>query len=183
MSVDILGTNCDQCVCVVQCCFTFTGTVRLIRTGSPGRPPRLSHSSWALYDKEIELSPKLQGVCPWPSLCRSLWRFPHPDKYVIRPHNVGLVPLCRDFYVQRNTPCRDFYLQRNTLCFSLSVPVTPTRDSTKTCQCFVVVLTYVLSRFSWPVQWRVPTDLITVSKCGHGVVGKLTSVIDRNWRQ
>ena len=44
--VDSLGTNCDQCVCMVQCCFTSTETIRLIRTGSPGRPPRLSHSSW-----------------------------------------------------------------------------------------------------------------------------------------
>ena len=42
--VDILGTNCDQCVCMVQCCFTSTETIRLIRTGSPGRPPRLLHS-------------------------------------------------------------------------------------------------------------------------------------------
>ena len=48
MSVDILGTNCDQCVCMVQCCFTSTETIRLIRTGSPGRPPRLSQSSWTL---------------------------------------------------------------------------------------------------------------------------------------
>ena len=48
MSVDILGTNCDQCVSMVQCCFTSTETVRLIRTRSPGRPPRLSHSSWTL---------------------------------------------------------------------------------------------------------------------------------------
>ena len=40
--VDILGTNCDQCISMVQCCFTSTETVRLIRTGSPGRPPRLS---------------------------------------------------------------------------------------------------------------------------------------------
>ena len=39
----MLGTNCDQCVSMVQCCFTSTETVRLIRTGSPGRPPRLSH--------------------------------------------------------------------------------------------------------------------------------------------
>ena len=46
--VDILGTNCDQCVCMVQCCFTSTETVRLFRTGSPRRPSRLSHSSWAL---------------------------------------------------------------------------------------------------------------------------------------
>ena len=43
--VDILGTNCDQCVCMVQCCFTSTETIRLIRTESPGRPSRLSHSS------------------------------------------------------------------------------------------------------------------------------------------
>ena len=39
--VDILGTNCDHCVSMVQCCFT----IRLIGAGSPGRPPRLSHSS------------------------------------------------------------------------------------------------------------------------------------------
>ena len=30
-----------------RCCFTSTETVRLIRDGSPRRPPRLSHSSWA----------------------------------------------------------------------------------------------------------------------------------------
>ena len=48
MSVDILGTNCDQCRSTVQCCFTSTETVRLIRMESPGRPPRLSHSSWTL---------------------------------------------------------------------------------------------------------------------------------------
>ena len=35
-----LGTNCDQCVCMVQLCFTSTETI-----GSLGRPPRLSHSS------------------------------------------------------------------------------------------------------------------------------------------
>ena len=31
-----------------QCGFTSTETIRLIRTGSPGRPPRLSQSSWTL---------------------------------------------------------------------------------------------------------------------------------------
>ena len=35
VGVDILGTECDQCVCMVQCCFTSTETVRLIRTGKP----------------------------------------------------------------------------------------------------------------------------------------------------
>ena len=35
MSVDILGTNCDQCRSTVQCCFTSTETVKLIRTESP----------------------------------------------------------------------------------------------------------------------------------------------------
>ena len=48
--VDILGTNCDQCRSTVQCCFMSTETVRLIRTESPGRPPRLSHSSWTLCE-------------------------------------------------------------------------------------------------------------------------------------
>ena len=30
---------------LVECCFTSTETVGLLGTGSPGRPPRLSHSS------------------------------------------------------------------------------------------------------------------------------------------
>ena len=51
MSVDILGTNCDQCRSTVQYCFTSTETIRLVRTNSPGRPPRLSHSSWTLTGK------------------------------------------------------------------------------------------------------------------------------------
>ena len=50
--VDILGTNCDQCLSMGQCCFTSTETVRLIRTDSPGRPPRLSHSSWPLIERQ-----------------------------------------------------------------------------------------------------------------------------------
>ena len=48
MSVDILGTSRDQCVSMVQYCFTSTETIRLVRTDSPGRPPRLSHSSWTM---------------------------------------------------------------------------------------------------------------------------------------
>ena len=46
--LNVLGTNCDHCLSMVQCCSTSTETIRLIRTGSPGRPPRLSHSSWTL---------------------------------------------------------------------------------------------------------------------------------------
>ena len=48
MLVDTLGTNCDQRRSNVQCCFTSTETVRLIRTESSGRPPRLSHCSSTL---------------------------------------------------------------------------------------------------------------------------------------
>ena len=33
---------------MVQCCFTSTEAIRLIRTGSPWQPPQLSHSSWTL---------------------------------------------------------------------------------------------------------------------------------------
>ena len=38
----------DQCLSMFQCCFTSTETILLIGTGSPERPPRLSHSSWTL---------------------------------------------------------------------------------------------------------------------------------------
>ena len=55
MSVDILGTNCDQCQSTVQCCFMSTETVKLIRIESPGRPPRLSHSSWTLNYVEVDI--------------------------------------------------------------------------------------------------------------------------------
>jgi len=48
MSVDILGTSCDQCRSMVQYSFTSKDTRRLVRTDSPGRPPRLSHSSWTM---------------------------------------------------------------------------------------------------------------------------------------
>ena len=48
MSVDILGTSCDQCRSMVQYSLTSTETRRLVRKDSPGRPPRLSHSSWTM---------------------------------------------------------------------------------------------------------------------------------------
>ena len=48
MSVDILGTCWDQCQSIVQYNLTSTETRRLVRTDSPGRPPRLSHSSWTM---------------------------------------------------------------------------------------------------------------------------------------
>ena len=35
MSVDLLGTNCDQCRSIVQYCFTSTETIRLVRMDSP----------------------------------------------------------------------------------------------------------------------------------------------------
>ncbi len=44
-SVDILGTSWDHCMSMVQYCFTSTKTMRLAKTDSPGRPPRLSHNS------------------------------------------------------------------------------------------------------------------------------------------
>ena len=48
MSADILGTSWDQCRSMVQYSFTSTETRRLVMTDSPGRPPRLSHSSWTM---------------------------------------------------------------------------------------------------------------------------------------
>ena len=75
MSVTVLGTNCDQCQSMVQCCFTSTETVRPIRTESQARPPQVestSHSSsWTLTFRSparplyitTELSP-LPGMKP-----------------------------------------------------------------------------------------------------------------------
>jgi len=68
MSVDILRTNCDQCRSMVQCCFTSTETVGLIRTESPGRPPRLSHIVKSLRS--------IFRSCP---LCRQLESSSYPD--------------------------------------------------------------------------------------------------------
>ena len=51
MSLDILGTTCDQCRSMVQYSFTSTETRSLVRTDSPGRPPRLSHSSWTMTSR------------------------------------------------------------------------------------------------------------------------------------
>ena len=66
MLADILGTNCDQCWSTVQCCFTSTETVRLIRMKSPGRPPRLSRSSWTLISlRLIPLRPDVTVMVDW----------------------------------------------------------------------------------------------------------------------
>ena len=48
MSADILGTSSDQCRSMVHYSFTSTETRRLVRADNPGRPPRLSHSSWTM---------------------------------------------------------------------------------------------------------------------------------------
>ena len=56
MSDDILGTSWDQCRNMVQYCFTSTETRRLVRTDGPGRPPRLSHSSWTMW---VHTAPEL----------------------------------------------------------------------------------------------------------------------------
>ena len=48
MSADILGTSWDECWSMVQYSFTSTETSRLVRTDSPGRPLRISHSSWSM---------------------------------------------------------------------------------------------------------------------------------------
>ena len=63
LRVDILGTKCDQCVSMVQCCFTSTEAVRLVRTGSPGQPLRLSYSSRILCDTHKALCSTHKALC------------------------------------------------------------------------------------------------------------------------
>ena len=48
MSSDVGWHIRDQCRSMVQYSFTSTETRRLVRTDCPGRPPRLSHSSWTM---------------------------------------------------------------------------------------------------------------------------------------
>ena len=59
MSVDILGTSWYQCQSMVQYSFTSTETRKLVRTDSPGRPPRLSHSSWSMLQISTNKSPHI----------------------------------------------------------------------------------------------------------------------------
>ena len=47
-----------QCASMVQYRFASTETIRLVRTESPGRSPRLSHSSWTL---NIYIRAKIRG--------------------------------------------------------------------------------------------------------------------------
>ena len=70
MSVDILGTSWDQCRSMVQSIFTSTETRRLVRTDSPGGPPRLSHSSWTMQFSVIRIErrgsfrqPESEAMC------------------------------------------------------------------------------------------------------------------------
>ena len=74
MSADILGTSWDQCRSMVQYNFTSTETRRLVRTDSPGRPPRLSHSSWTMSHFKIEVTFEIHPNTAFNSRCRGgLW--------------------------------------------------------------------------------------------------------------
>ena len=68
MSVDILGTSWDQCRSMVQYSFTSTETRRLVRTDSPGRPPRLPHSSWNMHTRSLTRRTFIHEVCCGPIL-------------------------------------------------------------------------------------------------------------------
>ena len=83
MSVDILGTSWDQCRSMVQYRFTSTETRRFVRTDSPGRPPRLSHSSWTMLllgknqsrmSRICRTGPERSAQLGKPSGCPARWR-------------------------------------------------------------------------------------------------------------
>ena len=55
---------------MVQYCFTFTETIRLVRTWSPGRPPRLSQLlNSELYVAGPHFRCKCDGVGGWGGVC------------------------------------------------------------------------------------------------------------------
>ena len=94
MSVDILGTSWDQCRSMVQLyCFTSTETRRLARTDSPGRPPRLSHSSWTTesYGSFMDLY-----IGPWKFSLSQGWSETSPNclPVVCRQQPLPLLSFC-----------------------------------------------------------------------------------------
>ena len=60
----VLGTNCDQCVNMVQCCFTSTETIRLIRTATSTFTQllnsELSPALWRLLQAALLTGSELQ---------------------------------------------------------------------------------------------------------------------------
>ena len=70
---------------MVQNCFTSTETIKLVRTKSTGRPPRLSHSSWTLTRGLLKLSPYKSFIPGQDTAAEvSLWhRFHRPDASLI----------------------------------------------------------------------------------------------------
>ena len=72
MSADVLGASCDRCRSMVQYSFTSTETISLVRTDSPGWPPRLSHSSWTMSHLPHQVDVNVPLKYAGPALhCRS----------------------------------------------------------------------------------------------------------------
>ena len=64
----MLETSWDQCRNMVQYSFTSTETIRLVRTDSPGRPPRLSNSSWTMLRVASPSRDRYQTFAWWENL-------------------------------------------------------------------------------------------------------------------
>ena len=77
---------------MVQCCFTSTETIRLIRMDSPGWPPGLSHSSWTMTDFSFHI---------WLFVASSLnlwgWWLVWSDCHLFRQ---SIMPDCFHFHCQ-----------------------------------------------------------------------------------
>ena len=86
MSVDILGTSCDQCRSMVQYSFTSTETRRLVRTDSPGRPPRLSHSSWNMSNIDDDDKVMLMSSDVSWHIKDKLWPMPKHGSIILYVH-------------------------------------------------------------------------------------------------
>ena len=65
----LLGTSCDWCRSTVQYSFMSMKTRRLVRMDSPGRPPRLSHSSWTKERLAKELKLLYPVGITWNPVC------------------------------------------------------------------------------------------------------------------
>ena len=105
--VDILGTNCDQCVSMVLCCFRSTETIRLIRTGSPGRPSELCY---ATDSKEHSISVHLSTYAV--RTLRNVWALIPGSNVICEPvwpsgkqKGLGSTPLRLSFLFRKVVVC------------------------------------------------------------------------------
>ena len=123
MSVDILGTNCDQCVCSVQCCFTSTETIRFIRAGSPGATSTFTQLLNSHFFRTLAVI-LISDSCEWVKTARL---------YMFRPTSCLVEQSAIALDAEQKGP--SFPHPASRVMWYLPPPFTPTRSMLKSHLC------------------------------------------------